>query len=671
MEPSLIPGTFASSFDVPQGGIGRIALLLMCVTGCLETVKIGWHGGSVQGVIGELRFDGRRAGPASMCPDVTDNGRSWHSPDKRVAMGAWGGTGMDCRLATDCNVATIADCTLYDRDRLCAELGLPPTSDEGDASLLTKAYLRWGEAMLERLDGDFAFVVCDLGAGRAFAATDPMGMRPLFYRHEPGRSFAFSTSAHELAAWTGLDPRIPESRLLDPLLNAEELAHFKPEIPRIDRLLAAHACHVGADSLRVGRYWSPTGRRPSLSENDTEGWIEGLRERMRRAVSKRVADGARVGVMFSGGLDSSALLALSCEMASVERVSAYSLLDRGDPSYPETLAIDRMIAATGATSIQCDVANLEEHGDTARAVLARVPRFDYILNGFVPYFNAMAAKSGVNVMMYGLDADALFSHGDLLLKRLRRGRYHHVLREARKADRLLGVPWLVPQVPKMQATVILSAVLPFPARRALRSMYEWMEQPAILREALVGDDAISRLQLRGRLREQSRLLRSFPRQVGGLPASSMDRPVALDGVGRVEARTRHYGLEMRCPFMDRDLIEFAAWIPLELRLRNGRPKWILRKAMNPYLPHAVAWRGDKVHPGSHFSRVVLRPVLDQIVRDYRGSGPAIAPYADRDRFLEAADQWRAGAIEAVWKLAPLVALEHWLQHNRDLVHWGA
>ena len=624
----------------------------------------------VRGVVGELRFDGHPAGPAA-ASGIADNGMVWHSPDKRVAMGIWGGSGMDCWHATDCNIVTIADCTLYDRDWLCAELGLPPRSDEGVASLLTKAYLRWGEAMLERLDGDFAFVVCDLGAGRAFAATDPMGMRPLFYRHEPGRSFAFSTSARRLAAWTGLDPRIPESRLLEPLLNAEELAHFKPEIPHIDRLLAAHACHAGADSLRIGRYWSPGGRRPNLAEDDIDGWIEGLRERMQRAVSKRVADGARVGVMFSGGLDSSTLLALSCQMASLKRVTAYSVLDRGDPFCPETLAIDRMIAATGATSIQCDVANMEEYAATARAILARVPRFDYILNGFIPLFNAMAAKSGVNVMMYGLDADALFSHGDLLLKRLRRGRYHHVLREARKTDRLLGVPWLVPQMPKMQATAILSAVLPFPVRRTLRSVYEWMEEPTVLRDAVLDDDAIGRLKLRSRLREQSRLFRSSPRQVGGLPVSSMDGPIALDGVGRVQARTRHYGLEMRCPFMDRDLIEFAAWIPLQLRLRNGRLKWILRKAMNPYLPHAVAWRGDKVHPGSHFTRVVLRPVLDQIVRDYRGSGPAIAPYADRDRFLQAAEQWRAGAIEAVWTLAPLVALEHWLQHNRDQVHWGA
>ena len=150
----------------------------------------------------------------------------------------------------------------------------------------------------------------------------------------------------------------------------------------------------------------------------------------------------------------------------------------------------------------------------------------------------------------------------------------------------------------------------------------------------------------------------------------MHGPLTLSAVGRFHARSRQNGIEMRCPFLDRDLLEFVAWVPLNLRMRNGRLKWVLRKAMNPHLPHAVVWRGDKLHLGSHFDRVMLRPVLDKLVRDFQGSGPAVAPYIDRKRFLLEAERWRSGAIEAVWNLKVILLLEHWLRYNHTKVVFG-
>ena len=117
-------------------------------------------------------------------------------------------------------------------------------------------------------------------------------------------------------------------------------------------------------------------------------------------------------------------------------------------------------------------------------------------------------------------------------------------------------------------------------------------------------------------------------------------------------------------------MDFAAWIPWPLRLRNGWHKWILRKAVTPYMPHAVAWRGDKFHPATHFHRAVLQPVLERVLRDFAGSGPAIAGYVDRERFLREARLWQEGALEAVGNLAPLLCLEHWLRHNQDKVRFG-
>ena len=116
--------------------------------------------------------------------------------------------------------------------------------------------------------------------------------------------------------------------------------------------------------------------------------------------------------------------------------------------------------------------------------------------------------------------------------------------------------------------------------------------------------------------------------------------------------------------------DFCAWIPQHLRMKNGRTKWIMRKAMNRYLPHAVAWRADKHHIGANFDRVVLQPVLDRFELDLAAGNAKVQTYIDKERVLAMAARWRAGDIAAVCGLTELLLLEHWLQHNSDKVRWG-
>ena len=625
------------------------------------------------GMTGEVRFDG------GILPALVGRGHegrevSWRSHDGTTAFSVWGqhlaltgGLGWCISEEIDAGIVVVADCTFYSRQQLMAELGVECCDVSATSFLLMRAYQRWGRGMLARLDADFSFVVIDLKRREAFAAVDPTGMRPLFFRYRRGESFAFSTNQESLAAWLGLDARLPESRVLEPLLYMEELAYFKPDIPGVARLSGGHACHIDSRELSLRRYWEPGGRDPGLAQDDVAGWMEGLRWRMREAVRKRVSDGARIGVMFSGGLDSSVVLAFACEMLPLTDVTAYSVLDRSNSSCPETRAIDAMIAATGATSVQIDVANMEVYGAAALDAVARTPRFVNGRVGFLPLFDDMAVKAGVQVMMNGLDADALFDFGDLIQRELRAGRYKQLVRQSRKLDRLAGLPWFMDEVRGAR----MAAFLPWRISSSLNALRTRVGAPKRLRAAMVTNDAIGRFDLVDRVREQHRLLYGTKPAGSALPSSFMDAPVVLDGVGRYHARSRHFGIEMRCPFMDRDLMEFAAWIPLSMRLRNGRLKWILRKAMNPILPHGVTWRGDKFHPGSHFDRVMLQPVLEKMIRDFRGSGPALAPYIDRTMFLHEAERWQAGKIEAVWVLKGILLLEHWLQHNHDKVRWGS
>ena len=135
----------------------------------------------MRGIVGEIRWDGGQVAEETVWRASDHSG--WRSPDGTLSIVRSGltspGVWIDWHLDMDAGLLVAADATLYALDRLRAELGL--AAHEGDpGTLLLRAWQRWGEGMLDRLDGDFALVVFDLRQRRAVAMTDPMGMRPLY-----------------------------------------------------------------------------------------------------------------------------------------------------------------------------------------------------------------------------------------------------------------------------------------------------------------------------------------------------------------------------------------------------------------------------------------------------------------------------------------------------------
>lgn len=621
----------------------------------------------MRGLIGELRWDGGQV--ASDAGPRGSGHAGWRSPDGCAAVALSGpasrGSWIGWHLDADAGLLLAADATVFDPDRLRAVLGQPAPA-EGTGALLLHAWRRWGEDMLEHLDGDYAIVVFDLRRRCAFAITDPMGMRPLFHRFDPARGFAFASSPEALAEWCGLDSRIPESRLLEPLFDAEQLAHLAPEIAGVARLPAATVFTADAGGARSRRWWRPGRRDPGLAASDEGGWTEGVRWHLQEAVRKRMADGLRTAVQFSGGLDSSAVLAIANGLVGTHRLQAFSVLDRGNPACPETRAIDVLLAASGVPATTIDIADMQATASQALEAVAGLPRFVLGRSGFLSLFERMAAGMNVDVVMNGLDADCMFFYEDLPERQIRTGRATLAMANAEKQDRQSAEPWMVEDIRRLRVT----SRLPWTLRELIRDVRGRTAALPRLRSAYLREEPIVRLGLRDRMRAHLVSLRKPRPPIHGIPTESLELPVVQDAVSRFELRARHFGVVMRCPFLDRALVEFAAWIPLELRLRDGHLKWILRKAVEDVMPATVAWRGDKVHLGSHFDRVMLQPVLERLIRDFQGSGPAVAPYVDREAVLRDAKRWQAGELDAVWRLKMLLLLEHWLQHNADKVAFG-
>jgi asparagine synthase (glutamine-hydrolysing) len=215
---------------------------------------------------------------------------------------------------TDC--AIIADVRLDNRDDLLARLPDRPASTLSDAELILRAYEAWGDDAPVHLLGDFAFVIWDPGRQRLVCARDPAGQRALFYRSDRA-TFAAASEIQQLLQ----DPTVRlvpnEERILDHLvplnihrIERDQAATFYQGIYSVP---AGHVLVVDREAVRARRYWQlepPAELRYRRDDEYAEHYLALFSE----VVRARLRSSRPVGVLLSGGLDSSSIVAVAQEL---------------------------------------------------------------------------------------------------------------------------------------------------------------------------------------------------------------------------------------------------------------------------------------------------------------------------------------------------------------------
>ena len=181
-----------------------------------------------------------------------------------------------------------------------------------DSELLLHAYAQWGEQCVERLRGDFAFAIWDAWRKTLFCARDHFGVKP-FYFAELGETFVFSNTLNCLRLHPAVSEDLNDAAIADFLLFGMNCDLETTTYRDIRRLPPAHCLLISATEIQLRRYWSlPTDGHVRYSRH--EEYIEHFQELMRAAVADRLRT-PRVGIMLSGGLDSSSIAATASELA--------------------------------------------------------------------------------------------------------------------------------------------------------------------------------------------------------------------------------------------------------------------------------------------------------------------------------------------------------------------
>ncbi len=589
------------------------------------------------GIAGEFRFDGAPADPATLQAMVDrlarrgPDGEGLHR-DGPVALGHRRLAIIDLTersrqpmVDAASGLALVFNGTIYNYPQLRAELisrGHAFQSD-GDTEVILRAYAEWGEASVARLHGAFAFALWDPRTRRLLLARDRLGIKPLYFSQD-GHRLRFASSVQALLAGGGLDTRI------DPVaLHHHFTLHAVVPAPRTllqgaRKLAPGHTLVVEADGrTTLSRYWQLEARRPATPKSEGE-WQEAIHAALREAVKKRllIAD-VKVGVLLSGGLDSSLLVALLAEQG-VRDLMTFSV---GFEDQPEERGHE-----------------FEYSDAVAQRYATRHHQFhipnDQVLRRLPEAVDAMAEP------MVGQDAVAFYLLSEQVSRTVK------VVQSGQGADEVFGGYYWYP---RMSAETEGSAVERFRRHYFDRDQEEFL---AMVAPAFHGSDH-SADYVAGRLGEPG--ADEFIDQVLRLDATTL---ITDDPVKRVDNMTMAWGLEARVPFLDHELVELAASMPPALKLASGG-KHILKAISRGLLPDPVIDRKKGYFPMPALKYVrgefldFMRGILDS--RACRERGLYQRPYVDK---LLAAPEKHHTRIQGS-KLWHLALLEYWLQRNVD------
>jgi asparagine synthase (glutamine-hydrolysing) len=525
-------------------------------------------------------------------------------PESAVALGCipWRVTPEDAHYrgpvrTADGSVVVVADIRIDNRGELTAELGMDARDAASlcDADLVLAAWLQWQHECPSHIIGEFAFIVWDARTQELFGARDALGHRVLFY-HESPHGVELATTAHALTTLAHVGTRLNEQKVAEflVLLQRSENSFFQG----ILRLPAAHVLRADRTGVRVQRYWSPApGRMLQLSSDDE--YVEAFNEVFDAAVRSQLRSAGDIGMMASGGLDSSSVAAVAAEQLRAEHrtLTTYHAAPRAGYAGPvrrgfvtdesadvEALArmhpnIELHVRRTDGSSPLKDLETLFRMTGVPPRNPSNVP--------WVLAIYALAAQGGTRVMLTGAKGNATISQEGLrsLRDSAARGEWGRVWRETRAVARSTG---------QGRRDVFRRAVVAPLMPRALESAIHWLRRAETkpvwsANLSAINPEFARAMGVEERIRAANRHHRDLHR------LSEMDfRLTVLAGGADVydlySGFRPWFGIETRDPTADLRVVEFCMAVPGSQYLREGVTRSLIRRAMVGRLPDQIRLR---------------------------------------------------------------------------------
>ncbi len=532
-----------------------------------------------------------------------------------------------------------------------------------DTEVVIECFAKYGVESFGRLNGIFALAIWDRQDARLTLARDGLGVKPLYVtRTQSG--FCFASEIKAFLALPDLD------RTLDPVAISAYLTYLwspgeRTPFQAVKKLTPGCWLTVDAKGREdCGQFYDLPQPSANVALSD-EMLISTTRQTLERAVQRQLMTDVEIGAFLSGGLDSSAIVALARDQVGSKAMQCFTIDYAQKAGEAPELVNDLPYAERAADYLDVELHKVKVDSSIAYQFEQLVyvldePQADpAALNNML--ISALARQNGIKVLLSGTGGDDLFT-----------GYRRHL------AARFDPVFAAMPSSLRKSAGYIARTLLP--ARGATRRIRKLMEAgQGSDNERAIAYFEWTDAQRAGALMNAA--IRPSPMETRAPMIAALDKLVRPSGIDRVLALDQHYfladhnlnytdktgmahGVEIRVPFLDLEMADWASRVPNSAKIRHGVTKWVLRKAMESHLPNDIIYRpkaGFGV-PLRSWLRHELRPMLDDLLHPNTITKRGLFDQAAVQKLL--ADTM-SGHQDGSYTLLALMTIELWCRKFVD------
>ncbi len=537
-----------------------------------------------------------------------------------------------------------------------------------DTEVIVHLYEEHGPAFLKRLRGMFGLALWDVKRERLILGRDRIGEKPLYTRNEPGR-LLFASELKSILQAEDVPRRLNLAALQEYLALGYVPAPLTM-LEGIEKILPGHYLIVEKGRVADHEYWDvPLGQVEARSE---EEWIECIREKLLETVKTQLVSDVPLGAFLSGGIDSSTIVAAMSRLTG-QPVKTYSIGYEGEHSYYNELSYASLVAKAFET---------HHHEIIVRPQVSELlPKLVWHLDEpiadsacLTTYLVSRLARESVTVILSGVGGDELFGGYRRYLGNSVRRWYNLLPGPVRKA----WLPYLFRHVPQDRGTAWKDY-----ARFAAAFVKTAGQDPASRYMSYVtllspqAQDALLCAQPEAanqRGAAAAAALQEYFSRCGGFDDLRriiyVDLKTSLpdDLLALTDRMSMAASIECRAPLVDFELLELASRMPSSLKVRGLTMKYLLKKAVAPWLPPAVVERKKRGFgaPVGAWIRNDLKPLIREYLSEEQVRRRGLFHWPAIERMISDHQQQRSDQTD---HLFALLTLEMWCRIYLDGQDW--
>ena len=450
-----------------------------------------------------------------------------------------------------------------------------------DTEVIVHAYEEWGKDCVDHFIGMFAFGIWDARKKSLFLARDRLGVKPLYYTEQGGR-LLFASEPQTLYQYVKVTPETIDRSALDYYLAFGFISPDRSLIKQLNKLPPAHILRYDIGGTYVRRYWDVKFRH--IQNKKLPLYLEELNYRLQKAVSRRLISDVPMGCFLSGGIDSGLITAMA-SIFSDKPVKTFSVGFTSATVKEDEMPFARLVAQKYGTIHQELVVDIN-----AQTVLPRIlwhcgePFADVSI---IPtYMICRAAKQSITVALTGDGGDESFAgymnvqaaYLAQKLKRLFPGKLLYLLKRFTEGRRF--------------AFPRINTLLAYATRPALQhyNLSNWFDINA--RQSLYHPDWLNGRPVTDHLEMIANNLAQVKdlEEAEQLLFNDLHWRLPGDYLTKVDVASNMVALEIRSPFLDHEMVEYAAGLPIDIKLLHYRQKGLLRRLSRDYLPGELLYQ---------------------------------------------------------------------------------